>query len=245
MFVYQPCKECEKGYIDKDFGVIKCSCLKEYQAKVKLYCDMIDSNLINPKSNLKSFYDLRDLSLSSYLGDDKNGNINKIKKLIKFYSRKYSDMNLFFSGEPGTQKSTLGRYTGKELLFKGKSVYYILANTLIQSIISAERVDFYKELVNKILTVDFLIIDEMDEDKIVTYESGWQRKHFHPFLKDRLEIVKKSTLFISNRKIDGLGDYFDDATKDLIYRCVADKTMVFEDNYNVNKPPMSVDEIWN
>ena len=57
-------------------------------------------------------------------------------------------------------------------------------------------------------------IAKFDEDKIVIFASGWKQKNFFPFIKNRLETIRKSTIFISNRKIEDLPFELDDVEKD-------------------------------
>jgi DNA replication protein DnaC len=244
IFEFKSCSKCENGFIKKKYGYIPCQCRLEYIENIRLYYRFLKANLIYNESNNKNFYDLINFNIDSYRGLDKKENIHKIKKFIKDFETKYTDLMLFFSGDPGTQKTTLAKYIITKLLLKDKTAYYTQANNLIQLIISAERNIDDKELLNYILGVSFLVIDEFDEDKMITYESGWQRKHFHPWLKERLEIIKKSTLFISNKNINNLGKYFDKATNDLIYRVVLDKNMIFEDVYENFKEPINLNLIW-
>jgi DNA replication protein DnaC len=240
---FESCGKCYQGYIFDELKNIarKCNCLKEYQ----------DQGLINlaiQKSNIPFWISenklLIDYSFDDYVGNDSNNNLIKLKKFINNFDEKYSKRNLFFSGEPGTQKSTLARFVGVELIKRGKFVYYELADSLIRGLIEADRNDQVKDKWNKIINCDCLIIDELSQDKITTYRSGWQNTFLLPFLKKRIEFIRKSVIFISNSPIENIGTYFKGAVQDLIYREVADKKMIFTDSYEIEQTKFDWNSLW-
>lgn len=240
MFV--PCDRCNDGYFYDNHNRVatKCDCLIKYQERRKIEI-CIDKSYIPPY--IAENYLLIDYNFQDYKGEDKRGNLLKIDKFIHNFD-KYRQRNLFFSGKPGTQKSTIARYIGMELLKDGRSVYYTLADTLIKDLIKADRDDELDNLWKDRIQYDCLIIDEFSQDKITTYKSGWQNTFLLPFLKKRIEIIRKSVIFISNSPIDNIGKYFEGAIQDLIYREVADKEMVFEDNYDVYRKKFDVSTLW-
>ncbi len=240
------CGNCDNGFIYMKDGVSKCSCLEAYQEKVRVLHFVNKSNI---PLHVDSYSDLliTDYSLSHYRGPDINNNLYKIKKFISKFptDERYKKRNLFFSGGFGTQKSTLLRYVGVQLLKKGCSVYYTLADTLIRELMAAgwDNEDLRVKW-EKIIQCDCLLIDEMSEDKITTYKSGWQRKFFLPFLKRRIEDIRKSVIFASNSPINNIGEYFEGAIQDVIFREVADKGMIFEDNYEKLKDDFNPLSLW-
>jgi len=242
---FSPCEKCVDGWIiNKSEGMTtKCECWNTYQKELRLKVSMEKTNIplvFSSESDLTIF----DYSIEEhYKGSDREDNLKKINKFIKDFHL-YKKRNLFFSGAVGTQKSTLARFIGKELTKKKYSVYYTLADTMIKELISADREDILKDKWKKITNYDLLIIDEMSEDKITTYQSGWQNTFLLPFLKNRIEMVRKSVIFISNNPIDNIGTYFEGAIQDLIYREVSDKTMVFTDNYVRLQKDFEVDKLW-
>lgn len=240
MAEFESCGKCKNGYIYSSSEVEKCMCRSTWQYKERLSIKISKANIPPFISENKS---LLEYNLSDYIGKDKKDNISKIKKFISNFE-KYKRRNLFLSGKIGTQKSTLARYISKELLSQNYTVYYTLADTLIKNLQDADRNEELKEKYNEIINTDFLVIDEMSEDKITTYKSGWQNTFLLPFLKRRIEIVRKSVCFISNAPIDNIGDYFKGAIQDLIYREVADKDMVFKDNYNQELNRFDPSTLW-
>lgn len=237
-----PCEKCDKGYIysiDKSTAT-KCDCLKQYQERRSIEIAVEKSNIPLWLSETKV---LIDYSLDDYVGQDFNNNLFKIKKFINNFDR-YSKRNLFISGKPGTQKSTIARYMGMELLKQGKTVYYSLADTLIRDLIRADRDDELKNKMDEIIQYDCLIIDELSQDKITTYKSGWQNTFLLPFLKKRIELIRKSVVFISNSPIENIGEYFKGAIQDIVYREVADKEMIFEDEYDIEINRFDPKTLW-
>jgi DNA replication protein DnaC len=239
---FVPCSKCIDGYIfdSKTEEATKCNCLKDYQTKRKLEIAIERSNIPFYISENRL---LIDYSLDDYIGKDKRGNLSKVNKFISDFD-KYHQRNLFLSGKPGTQKSTVSRFIGMELLKQGYSVYYFLADQLVRNLIDSDRDDIIKMKMDRIITCDCLIIDEFSQDKMTTYKSGWQNTFLLPFLKRRIEFIRKSIIFISNSPIENIGTYFKGATQDLVYREVADKEMIFEDNYEIEKTKFDPKTLW-
>lgn len=243
---FSSCGKCDThGFIVKDGFSYKCSCRIEYDSTLSLLRKLLDANLFNENSSKDAVEFLLQASFSLYKGKDTNRNLDKIKKFCLQFKQRYAGLNLFFSGRPGTQKTTLAKTMIKELIKQGVSCYYILANDLIELIIESSRDKEKKDFLNSILIVsDFLVIDEFSADKIISFASGWQRKNFFPYIKYRLETIKKSTLFISNQTIDNIGSYFEEAIQDLVMREVPDHSMIFEDNYIQNRGKLDLSSIW-
>lgn len=242
---FESCGACDHfGFIFNEGIATKCKCKIKHDKKVSLIKNLISSNVISVHSSHSVVDQMLNITVESFVGKDSNKNIPKINLFISKFKEKYSGMSMFFSGKPGTQKSTLSKYIIKELILKNFGCYYILANDLIQIIIDSARSEEKKELLDSILVKDLLVIDELDPDKIITYASGWQRKNLFPWIKTRLEFIHKSTIFISNQKIDNIGEYFEEAIQDLILREIPDHTMIFEDKYVLNRPKLNLDKIW-
>lgn len=240
---FVPCGNCENGYILEGDSVKKCSCFVEYQEKGMLISKVRDANIpffIDSESDKT----IINYDLSDYKGVDSPKNLFKIERFISDFN-KFKRRNLFFSGGFGTQKSTLLRYIGVQLLKQGYTVYYTLADSLIRELIEADRDEDLKNKWDKIINYDCILIDEMSEDKITTYKSGWQRTFLLPFLKKRMEIIRKSVVFASNSPIDDIGAYFEGAIQDIIYREVVDKTMIFSDNYHKLRQDIDPMDLWN
>lgn len=224
------CRLCHKtkGYIysQDELGndiVEKCKCLEDYQYNSQI-------NYYLQKANIHE--DIKNYNLDKYVGIDKNKNIDKIKKFIDNFDSKFYNVNLYFYGVQGTQKSTLSRYIAYELLKKKKSCYYILADVLLKDLLTKlDKKENLEAQIDNILNCDLLIIDEISDDKVTIYQSDYQIPFLTSFLKLRLEKIKKSTIFISNYTIEDLyKSKFGMTISDLINRECQGK-MLFEDNY--------------
>jgi len=237
-----PCDKCKDtrspGYKfskdeDGNEKVSRCDCWKKYQQTILLQHKLINANI--PIKTMK--YDI-----NSYVGSDVHNNLKAIRNYINKFD-KYNGWHLYFYGTYGTQKSTLLRYIGKELLLRKKTVYYVLADELIKELIRADREEDIRDKWTNILQYDLLIIDEMSEDKITTYQSGWQRKFILPFLKKRLELYNKNVIFASNSPYDNIGTFFEGAIQDLIRREVKAQ-LTFEDNYEEESKAFDASSLW-
>jgi len=240
---FKPCPNCIEGFVISETEAHECSCRSTYLKNLRYVMGLIQSNLVAENSSIENVENIKNYSFNDYGGPDESGNLKKLKSFIKNFDSKYSSTNLFFSGSPGTQKTTVAKHIASELIKNRKTCYYILANTLIEYINDAQRKPDAEQLIESLLNKDFLIIDEMDEQKIITYGSGWQRKLLFPFLKERMESVRKSTLFISNQDISNIGNYFEGAIQDLIEREVPDP-MYFNDKYFLFKKKLDVSKLW-
>lgn len=244
---YIPCDKCDNGFIDneEEMSTTKCDCLLHYQRETKLKILLDKANIPIKLSSNPEAVTLLDYSIEKdYVGDDKQGNIVKIGKYLKRFEEKYSSLNLYFEGKHSTQKSTLARYIGKELLKQGKSVRYILTDNLVRMVLDSQRDDDLKIEVNKIMNVDCLILDEFSTDKVTVYKSAYQIPFLTSFLKTRIETLRLSTIFCSNSPIDTLEKGFDTAIQRLISREVLDHSMQFTDNFESKSKSFKVGTLW-
>lgn len=242
---FEGCPNCKhQGFFLLEGKAVKCQCRVEYENMLRIINRYLESGLLNEQSSEEQFNFIKNYELGKYKGKDELGNIEKIKKYIDYFEDRYRAINLFFSGGIGTQKTTVSKYILSSLIKKNLTGYYILANDLICVLIDSTRNEEKLDFVKKIQTCDCLIIDEMSEDKIITYASGWQRVNFFPFLKTRLETIRKATIFISNSNISDIGNYFSGSIQDLIQREVPDQTMVFKDRYAEYKEQIDLSKLW-
>jgi len=67
---------------------------------------------------------------------------------------------------------------------------------------SFERKEEYEKILNQLKKSDLLIIDEsFTKDKVLLYKSGYQLPFLDAFLRERLDVIKRGTLFISNKSV--------------------------------------------
>lgn len=228
------CKNnCIDGFIhifDRETGeesVKKCQCLIDKQ-------NAIYQDIVIQKAGLPSWIKTYDIE-KDYLGQDINNNKEQVEKFIDNFNI-CKDLNLyFFSKKNGNQKTTVAQYILKEILFKKYSGYFILMNDLIRVL---EEESYKKEcdsFRDDLLKSDLLIIDDcFDKLKNKIYSSGYQLNFLDKFLRTRLEIYRKATIFTSNFSKDDIDSIiFTDSIKDLVKRNVYQ--LEFTDNYKENE----------
>lgn len=164
----------------------------------------------------------KDLSILSYVGDDRSIP-RKLKKYALNFDERYSDVHLYFwSHENGTQKTTMASVVGRELVAQGKMVRFILMGELLSLLSDLERKEEAQIKRAELMSADFLIIDDaFDKMKATVYRSGFQISFLDIFLRERLEVQKRATCFTSNFSIDEIDEeVFGRSLKRLIKRSV-------------------------
>ena len=266
------CKDCDNnGFIIKDGIAVKCECRRKYESEVKAINILMNSGLLNNDSTYNDFKKLLDYDFSSYHGKDENGNIKKIKSYCEQFDKPrekpiYDDeenmisvetvpspfktLHCYVYGKQGTQKSTVMRGMLAIMARRGKNVYYIFAKDLISIIFDAERNEDADKLLKYIQNADILVIDEFDENRICLWNSGYKEKSLIVWLKNRLEMIRKSTWFISNYTIDELknsklGDLYGDLIdRETIYGRFEFKDRYFDDENSRKDIEKIMDFIW-
>jgi hypothetical protein len=171
----------------------------------------------------------------TYIGDD--GVMTKIHTYIdKFTSIGYPSLYLW-SMKNGTQKSTVARYLGRELIKKDFLAHMLLMSDLVAALTRRGFDDEDHWLLERIEAVDLLIIDDsFDPKKITVYKSGYQVPFLDTFLRRRLEAIRKPICFTSNISIDSISDTFGNSIRSLVRRSTAPIEMNSEINdFDVKK----------
>lgn len=220
------CDKCDNnGFIVNGQSAIKCSCRVKYEFELKASSILSNSGLLNESSTYEDFKKLIDFDWSDYRGKDENGNLKKLQKFVdEFDSDKkpFKHLHCYIWGTQGTQKSYTLKGMLTKLACKGKSVYYIFLKNLISLIIESDRDENAKSKLNYIMNVDVLVIDEFEEKRANLWASGYKENTLITWLKDRLEVIRKSTFFISNDSVEAMkqskfgelyGDLLDRETK--------------------------------
>lgn len=225
-FNFYKCNKCDKnGFVIKNGIATLCDCRKTYEMELKSSDILLKSGLLTENSTYEGFKKLINYSFDDYKGKDENGNIKRIKKYVDEFDRSdkpFKNMHFYIWGEQGTQKSYTLRTMLVNLACKGKSVYYTFLKNLISLIIESDRDENAKSKLNYIMNVDVLVIDEFEEKRANLWTSGYKENTLITWLKDRLEVIRKSTFFISNDSIETMkqskfgelyGDLLDRETK--------------------------------
>lgn len=205
------------------------------------------------KNSKKIIYVLREaginprvtnLSFDTYIGPDRPGNIEKLKKyVIEFETYKNKHLYLW-SKQNGTQKTTMASVVAKEILLSTKFKYkvkFTFMNHLIQ-LLMRESFEEYSIELEIIRQADFLVIDDsFDKDKVTIYKSGYQYAFLDLFLRSRLEGHPKATCFTANFAPEEIAASFNASFANLIKRnCYP---MHFRDSYTL-KDDFDPEEMW-
>jgi len=223
------CRICKgKGYtlkiINGEEVAVKCSCAKREQKKALIDYAVQESSL--PSS-------IVDYDITTYIGQDTNDNLKKVNKYINDFSSKFKNISLYFYGSGSVQKTTLMSYMGRELAYKGIKVYFILMDTLVKTLTDAQRDEEKEKIICNIQKSELLLIDDcFDSKKVTLYKSGWQLSFLDSFLRDRLEVSNKATIFTSNIPLNSLVNQgFSQSIQDMMGRNVHE--MIFSDRVSI------------
>lgn len=188
-----------------------------------------------------------ELAFEDYVGSSSLRDLNCLEKIAdnpqKFL---ISGAMIYISGPNGTQKTSMVKVLGKALLRKGQTVYYTRMNDLIQTLVSIK--DFNDEIsaaarysYEKLLSVDFLIVDEsFDKSKVTLFKSGYQIPYLDNFIRDRYERLHKPLIFVSNVSPSAIDEnLFGKSLKDLINRSTVSSRLEFLDRYSSQSVPTS------
>ena len=231
------CDKCDSnGFIVGESSATKCSCRVKFEQELKTSDVLSRSGLLNENSTYEDFKKLIDFDWSDYRGKDENGNMKKLQKFVdEFDSDKkpFKHLHCYVWGGQGTQKSYTMKGVLTKLATKGKSVYYIFAKDLISLLHDSERDEELKKKLDYIKNVDVLVIDEFEEQRCCLWQSGYKERLLIVWLKERLEIVRKSTWFISNSSIEEMRNgKFDELFGDMLDRETKFGRFEFKDKYS-------------
>ena len=268
------CDKCNKdGFIITENNATKCNCRKQYEYEVSVSNILIKSGLLNENSTYEDFKKLINFDWSDYRGKDECGNLKKLQKFVdEFDKTKYKEiphnsvddkgniirteyskvsienpfkhLHCYVWGGQGTQKSYTMKGVLTKLATKGKSVYYIFAKDLITIINDSERNEDSQKLLDYIMNVDILVIDEFNEERCALWASGYKEKNLIIWIKNRLEIIRKSTWFITNDTIEKLKEgKFGELFGDLIDRETRFGRFHFTDRYVDNLDEKEIEDM--
>jgi DNA replication protein DnaC len=194
-----PCSKCApKGYYWVEDKFTKCDCLKKHEAYRDLFYRIkkrgFDPSIID--------YDID----TSYKGKNSLEEVKKLRLYIKGFigkdsiieedSPSYKKALLYMWGPKGTQKTHLSQFIGKEFLKEGFDCYYTTIFRMIDLV--ADMRDKDETLVDKYLTCDLLIIDEMGNNYIT--KSKYELPFIDNFIRERIN-RGKGLILIANEYI--------------------------------------------
>jgi hypothetical protein len=181
--------------------------------------------------------------LDTYIGEDQNRNIPKLKKYCEEFDTKFKKIHLYlWSDVNGTQKSTCAKDIIVRLAKKGIQGYFVLMDDLIHWLLKAERDEAAGRKVKMWQKAAFLVIDEcFTKGQVTLFSTGYQKAFINTFLKNRLEVNQLATCFTANIAIEGIGELWGDGLQSLINRSIP-TPMFFDDTVDVSK--FRNDDIW-
>jgi hypothetical protein len=181
--------------------------------------------------------------LDTYIGEDQFNNIPKLKKYCNEFKTKYQHVHLYFwSKVNGTQKSTCARDMIVRLAKQGVKSKFVLMDSLIKTLVEADRDDDSRQKSREWLAADFLVIDEcFAKGQITLFKSGYQLAFVNTFLKERLEIFRRATCFTANVPLEEIGQEWGTGIQSLIDRSIP-TPMLFNDT--VAKTNFRNNDIW-
>jgi hypothetical protein len=181
--------------------------------------------------------------LATYVGEDKFHNIPKLKKYCDEFKTNFLHIHLYlWSRINGTQKSTCAKDIIVRLARNGIKSKFVLMDSLIKTLVEAERDDNSKQKAKEWSTADFLVIDEcFSKGQITLFKSGYQLAFLNTFLKERLEVFRRATCFTANVPIDEIGQEWGASIQSLVDRSIP-TPMLFNDT--VSKTSFRNDDIW-
>lgn len=197
----------------------------------------------NRKLQNAGLNDVSPYGFDTYIGEDKNNNISKLKKYCDEFESKFCHINLYlWSTVNGTQKSTCAKDIIVRLLKKGVNCQFVLMDDLIHTLLASERDETEKEKAVKLQNADFLVIDEcFTKGQVTLFASGYQKAFLNTFLKNRLEVKKLATCFTSNVPLDKIGDVWGESLQSLVNRNTP-SPMFFNDT--LDNSVFRNDDIW-
>ena len=225
-----------------------CECRKTYEMELKSSNILLQSGFLTENSTYEDFKKLIDYSFDDYKGKDENGNIKRIKKYVDEFdnpNKPFKNMHFYIWGGQGTQKSYTLKGVISKLAFMGKTVYYIFTKDLIDLIIDSDRDENAQSKLNYIMNVDVLVLDEFEESRCALWKSQFKENSLIVWVKNRLEVIRKSTWFISNDSISEMkSSAFGNLFGDLIERECRFGTFEFNDRYFDNMTEEELQEIF-
>jgi hypothetical protein len=181
--------------------------------------------------------------LDTYIGEDRFNNIPKLRKYCDEFKTNFLRIHLYlWSRINGTQKSTCAKDIIVRLARRGVKSKFVLMDSLIKTLLDAERNDDSKQKAGEWSSTEFLVIDEcFAKGQITLFKSGYQLAFLNTFLKERMEVFRRATCFTANTPIEEIGQEWGAGIQSLVDRGVP-TPMLFNDT--IAKTRFRNDDIW-
>jgi len=193
---FEPCLKCKDtktpGLIQTPEGVTECTCRIEHNGYERLTKYLLSRGIPEKYAD----YDIKE-----YIGTTSLPVIKAMERIVDSVgSKAINEFQLYISGKPNTQKTSVGIYLLKSLALIGKQIRYVTMYNLTEILKAKAFGDDTKEdwVVRDIGSTDILMIDDaFDTEKL--YFSD--KKHFIKtlllnFLQSRNTNLK-STIYLS------------------------------------------------
>lgn len=197
------------------------------------------------ETSLELKYSKADVLVNSYPYDRYVGtqSLNDLKLLKAFgenYSKVPKGFSLYVSGPNGTQKTSMCKNMGKEVIKQGYSVKYLSMHDLMNIIMpmfGADDASLTQKATAELLSYDLLIIDNcFDKDKMALYTTGRQIPYLDAFLRTRTDTYGNCTVYISSKEPDQIAKCgFSQSLQDFIVRKTQNSHLIFKDVYKDNQ----------
>ena len=237
-----PCRKCKQkgsipdGYYSETvvenghpYKVVKeCEHHKSWRAEADVYYSYIRNGFQEKDFNY---------SIKDYIGNKSINNINRFRNYIdQLNNIEVRSSILYWHGIPGTQKTTVAQWLGKEIIKAGYSCSYFYMKKLIDFLFKAPNDEEIMNWAKKYINDDIVIIDEaFSKNKISSLwgESKYNIGNLGEFIRNKIS-DGKGIVFISNESPKELLDLgFDQPIMDIIIRETYKRNSIFEfkDNY--------------
>lgn len=204
--------------------VKECDCHKKWMSKEALLRKLRNANVW-----------ASEYSPADYVGERSRENMDLLQQYIDRFADKFKDKTVYFYGGNGTQKTTVAMWVAQSLIKKDFEVYYTLMETLTTALLPdfSNQNPLRDEVIKKATFADLLVIDEsFDKSKQTLYKSGYHIPFIDRFIRERIDVYKRATIFVSNVAPDAIAAQgFGDSLQSLISRNVRQSTLSFHDVY--------------
>lgn len=124
---------------------------------------------------------------------------NGVESYLSNFIKHGKSVHLYIHGPQNTGKTTVVSMIGQHLIECGFSVKYMVMNKLLSLLQKSQFDDEHESDIEKLMECDLLILDQcFQDDQVTIYKSGYQIPFLDTFLKTRVEIHDKTTIFVSN-----------------------------------------------